>query len=112
MINDNAFPVQAESAACRRCGVIAQHTIVSGHGPHPYKLICEACGAHVKWASPRSPQERQRLAAQYRDAYLSSQPPTDKQVKYLEHLGHVGQLPQNRLDASRLIDNLVNGGGQ
>jgi hypothetical protein len=40
---------------------------------------------------------------------MAEQPPTEKQLRYLTSLGYRGPEPANRLEASRLIDELVKG---
>jgi hypothetical protein len=58
--------------------------------------------------------EKQRLKAERStpaiERYMAEQPPTEKQLSYLQALGYSGPAPANRLEASRLIDEAVKGG--
>jgi hypothetical protein len=76
--------------ACLRCGTIGEFTRGPGAGPHHARLICAACGRFVKW-----------LPA----------PPTQKQIVFLRWLGHTGPIPQNKKEASALIDQILEGEG-
>jgi hypothetical protein len=57
--------------------------------------------------------ERQRIKAERSETaierWMAEQPPTEKQLRYLASLGYPGPTPANRLEASRLIDELVKG---
>lgn len=58
--------------------------------------------------------ERQRIKAERSEPaierWMAHQPPTEKQLRYLHNLGYRGPTPANRLEASRLIDELLKGG--
>jgi hypothetical protein len=92
--------------ACRRCGHVSRHVALPGRGVHRGELICSACSSHIKWLSAKSPEEREQAASQYRDERLASQPPTEPQIAYLRVLGYRGEMPQSKLEASQLIDDL------
>lgn len=81
------------------------------------ELDPEALEAGARWALwweslPR--EEKQRLkserAGEAVERWMEGQPPTAKQVAYLRKLGHTGEEPANRLEASRLIDTLLREG--
>lgn len=61
-------------------------------------------------------QERAKLKeqkqAQHKQNWLASQPPTIKQINYLALLGYKGKSPTNKLEASTLIDQLLNEKGK
>jgi hypothetical protein len=58
---------------------------------------------------PRVERDRLRAVAaeQGQRRWMKQLPPTERQLNYLEALGHSGPSPANRLEASRLIDSLV-----
>lgn len=95
-----------EGTACRRCGVIAQHRVAPGRGPHHAGLRCEACDAHIRWVSENPPEERARRAAQCRDRAMGGKPPTPRQLEFLKMRGYAGPMPKNRLETSRAIDEM------
>lgn len=60
-------------------------------------------------ALPRDVRTHQKTARakQSRDEYMSGLPATEPQRRLLHVLGHTGEVPANRLDASVLIDRLL-----
>jgi len=92
-----------QDTVCRRCGVIAQHIVAPGCGPHALQLRCEACNAHIKWLSTRSPEERARRAHEHRRVAMANKPPTERQLAYLQTLGHNGSELASMLEAFELI---------
>ena len=66
------------------------------------------CRYALDWeALPPAEKERRKdeQAAPHRQAWMSQQPPTAKQIAYLEVLGHSGEVT-SRQEASELIDQL------
>lgn len=67
----------------------------------------------VEWES-LSDSERQAIKAErgayYKRQHMDSQPPTDKQVRYVRALGYDGTI-ESKLHASELIDKLRNDKG-
>lgn len=66
----------------------------------------------ILWRESLPYSEKQKLKEaaghDYKLAWMKKTPPTEKQLKYLEALAcHV--IPQNRLEASQLIDKYKNG---
>lgn len=66
----------------------------------------------ILWRESLPYSEKQRLKNEagkdYQRAYMARNPPTQKQLKYLEALAcHI--IPANRLEASQLIDKYKNG---
>lgn len=59
--------------ACPRCGALDTGRLGPGAGPHPFRLVCSACGAFIKWLSKRSLAERQARAAFFRKAWYAAQ---------------------------------------
>lgn len=53
-------------------------------------------------------QLKEAKAEECKQSWLAQQPPTIKQINYLAVLGYRGQPPQNKLEASTLIDKLLN----
>jgi hypothetical protein len=66
--------------------------------------------AHERLPDTEKQQRKAARAEAGRQAYMVSQPPTDKQIAYLRGLG-VATAPANRLQASELIDHRVQGRG-
>jgi hypothetical protein len=75
--------------------------------PHALQWRCEACHAPIKWLSVRIPAKRVLWADEHRKALMVEQAPTDRQLNYLHTLGHIGSQSATRLEASELIDNLL-----
>ena len=92
---------------CQRCGSLGPHAEQPGVEPHRAKLVCIDCGTFMRWLPTHLPAARAARAAFYRQAYRAQLPPTEKQLAYLQHLGHTGPQPVNRLIASEAIDALV-----
>ena len=65
------------------------------------------------WWESLSPEEKQQLregrAEEAIERWMEQNPPTDRQLAYLNRLGYRGPTPADRLEASRLIDELVEG---
>jgi hypothetical protein len=81
------------------------------------RLDREALLAGARWAlwwESLPYAERQRLKQERStpaiERYMAEQPPTEKQLSYLQALGYSGPAPANRLEASRLIDEVMRGG--
>lgn len=63
----------------------------------------------LKWESLTFAEKRavkEKKGAAYRNAYLSKQPPTEKQLRFLKSLGYKGPI-ESKLDAMRMIDQLL-----
>lgn len=78
------------------------------------ELDPEALEAGARWALwwERQPREvKARLKAERAgeavERWMEGQPPTARQLAFLRKLGHTGEGPANRLEASRLIDSLL-----
>ena len=72
--------------------------------------------ALVEWAfwwERLSPEEKQAIRQEasetYRRQHMDSQPPTERQIKYLRSLGWPGEI-ESKLDASEKIDKLLKEG--
>ena len=122
----NNFLLQAVRAGCnepnqvvgyaletarRRCHLEAAQTLSLLSELDPEALL-----AGVRWAlwwESLPLEEKQRLrkkrAEEAIERWMAEQPPTEKQLRYLTSLGYRGPEPANRLEASRLIDELVKG---
>ncbi|GIW31056.1 MAG: hypothetical protein KatS3mg071_1230 [Meiothermus sp.] len=101
----------ALETARRRCHLEAAQTLLL-----LAELDFEALLAGARWAlwwESLPYAERQRLKAERSEPvierWMAGQPPTEKQLRYLHNLGYRGPTPANRLEASRLIDELVKG---
>jgi hypothetical protein len=101
----------ALETACRRCHLEAAQTLRLLS-----ELDFEALLAGARWAlwwESLSPEEKQQLregrAEEAIERWMEQNPPTDRQLAYLNRLGYRGPTPANRLEASRLIDELVKG---
>lgn len=67
---------------------------------------------HVLWRESLSPEEKERFKGEsekvYQHRWMSKQPPTKKQIAYLEASAcHI--IPANRLEASQLIEKYKGG---
>ena len=101
----------ALETARRRCHLEAAQTLSLLSELDPEALL-----AGVRWAlwwESLPLEEKQRLrkkrAEEAIERWMADQPPTEKQLSYLASLGYRGPTPANRLEASRLIDELVKG---
>jgi len=101
----------ALETARRRCHLEAAQTLSLLSELDPEALL-----AGVRWAlwwESLPLEEKQRLrkkrAEEAIERWMAEQPPTEKQLSYLASLGYRGPTPANRLEASRLIDELVKG---
>ncbi|WP_223299660.1 DUF3072 domain-containing protein [Meiothermus taiwanensis] len=101
----------ALETACRRCHLEAAQTLLLLS-----ELDFEALLAGARWAlwwESLPPAEKHRIRAEREDEAITQwrakQPPTARQLRYLHSLGYRGPTPANRLEASRLIDELVEG---
>ena len=99
-----------ETARRRRHLEAAQTLLLLSH------LDPEALVAGARWAlwwESLSPEEKRRFREERAEEaiarWMAEQPPTEKQLRYLTSLGYRGPEPANRLEASRLIDELVKG---
>jgi len=66
--------------------------------------------AVITWERlPYDERQRQKQARgrHFQQQYMAIQPVTDKQLRYLQCLGYVGEMPANRTAASSLIDGLL-----
>ena len=100
-----------ETARRRRHLEAAQTLLLLSH------LDPEALVAGARWAlwwESLPPEEKRRFregrAEEAIARWMAEQPPTEKQLRYLTSLGYRGPEPANRLEASRLIDELVGRG--
>jgi len=101
----------ALETACRRCHLEAAQTLFLLSDLDPEALLAGARWA--LWWESLSPEEKRRFregrAEEAIARWMAEQPPTEKQLRYLASLGYRGPTPANRLEASRLIDELVKG---
>ncbi|AWR86674.1 hypothetical protein [Meiothermus taiwanensis] len=101
----------ALETACRRCHLEAAQTFLSLFENNPEALLAGARWA--LWWESLSPEEKQQLregrAEEAIERWMEQNPPTDRQLAYLNRLGYRGPTPANRLEASRLIDELMKG---
>lgn len=81
------------------------------------ELDPEALEAGARWAlwweqQPREVKARLKAerAGEAVERWMEGQPPTARQLAFLRKLGHTGEGPANRLEASRLIDTLLREG--
>ena len=100
-----------ETARCRYHLEAAQTLLLLSN------LDPEALLAGARWAlwwESLSPEEKRRFregrAEEAIARWMEENPPTEKQLRYLTSLGYRGPEPANRLEASRLIDELVGRG--
>ena len=102
----------AVETALRRFHLEAAHTLRLLSHLDPEALLAGARWA--LWWESLPPEEKQRLrkerAEEAIERWMAEQPPTEKQLRYLASLGYRGPTPTNRLEASRLIDELVGRG--
>jgi hypothetical protein len=72
---------------------------------HPEDALVFAQLIISREAVPTDVRDREKVArsAYHRDAWMATQPPTDKQITYLKQPGDVGEVPSNRLEATRLL---------
>jgi hypothetical protein len=96
----------ATPQACPRCGVIDVPVIGPGTGPHWRSARCRHCGAHLRWLSRYTLDERQARRLQAREQAMRIRPPTAAQLEYLRWLGDLDTPPTSMLAASRRIDAL------
>jgi hypothetical protein len=99
-----------ETARCR-CRLEAAQTLSLLSHLDPEALLAGARWA--LWWESLSPEEKRRFREERAEEaiarWMAEQPPTEKQLRYLTSLGYRGPAPANRLEASRLIDELVKG---
>ena len=100
-----------ETARCRYHLEAAQTLLLLSN------LDPEALLAGARWAlwwESLSPEEKRRFREERAEEaiarWMEENPPTEKQLRYLTSLGYRGPEPANRLEASRLIDELVGRG--
>lgn len=72
---------------------------------HNTETVCQDCGTFIKWLSTRSPEERAERQQAGISQWMSTQPPTARQLRALRRMGYRGK-PSNRLDARDKIDAL------
>ena len=101
----------ALETACRRYHLEAAQTLFLLSHLDPEALLAGARWA--LWWESLPPEEKRRFregrAEEAIARWMAEQPPTEKQLRYLASLGYRGPTPANRLEASRLIDELVKG---
>ena len=101
----------ALETARRRCHLEAAQTLSLLSHLDPEALLAGARWA--LWWESLSPEEKRRFregrAEEAIARWMEENPPTEKQLRYLASLGYRGPAPANRLEASRLIDELVKG---
>lgn len=101
----------ALETAYRRCHLEAAQTLLLLSNLNPEALLAGARWA--LWWESLSPEEKRRFREERAEAaierWMEQAPPTDRQLAYLNRLGYRGPTPANRLEASRLIDELVKG---
>ena len=101
----------ALETARRRCHLEAAQTLSLLSHLDPEALLAGARWA--LWWESLSPEEKRRFREERAEEaiarWMANQPPTEKQLRYLASLGYRGPTPANRLEASRLIDELVKG---
>jgi hypothetical protein len=82
---------------------------VAEHNRNAVRATCSACGAYIRWVKTRPPAERQASRKRGIDAWMASQPASEKQLQFLRTLGH-DRAPANKFEASQLIDALLGKG--
>lgn len=110
--DDTQFSSAIQQAPCQRCGVIDHHHVEVGSGPHAAKLVCAHCASFIRWLPKNPPEVREANRQAGIRSWMSQQPPTQKQLKFLKTLAHKGSRPTNRLDASEKIDTLLKARGR
>lgn len=84
--------------------ILQLHKLISYHNAEAVDMARWA----IEWEQ-MTPKERRRIKAerteQYRDEYMGTVEPTEKQLTYLRALGHTGPV-ESRKHASQLIDQL------
>ena len=95
------------SSPCLRYGVIDTPAIGPGAGPHYASARCRHSGYHLQWISRYSPDERQTRRQQAQREAMARKPASPMQLTYLTAIGHVGPPPVTMLEASTLLDSLL-----
>jgi hypothetical protein len=92
---------------CRYCGVIDHARIDPGKGPHHAAAVCRHCGRCIQWLSQHSSEVRQARRQQARLEAMARKAPSPFQIAYLLALGYAGTCPVTMLEASTLLDSLL-----
>jgi hypothetical protein len=79
---------------CKYCGKVVIAIRSPGTGPHYGRLDCSICGRFLLWVKHPPPEA------------------TFKQLAYIQRLGYRGPMPQSKMEASLLIDELLNDKGK
>jgi hypothetical protein len=95
------------SHTCLRCGAIDTPAIGPGKGPHWRSARCRHCGAWLGWLSRRTPLEREAQRQAARAEAMGRKPSSPMQLAYLQALGYAGTGPVMMLEASTLLDSLL-----
>jgi hypothetical protein len=95
------------SSPCLRCGVIDTPAIGPGAGPHFARATCRHCGAFLQWLSAYTPAERQARRQQAQREAMARKLPMSPQMAYLRSLGYAGTCLVTMLEASTLLDSLL-----
>ena len=98
---------RATDSPCMVCGVIDQHRVGPGSGPHHASLLCSSCGSFNRWLPKPS-----TVAMAEKPAAWRSDPATDKQLVALDkmRLPHAPDISKG--DASELIAAALGGRGR
>jgi hypothetical protein len=103
------------TAQALQCGDQAQHAkmIALLEALQAYSDEAQALAAWAIGWEATPPDQRERIKRErgegYRQRWMAEHPPTERQLRYLRELGYRGQVA-SRLDASQLIDTLLNAG--
>ena len=95
------------SFTCRICGAIDLADVSPEAGPHHTRANCRHCGAFIQWLSQHSPEVRQARRQQAWAKAMTRKPPSQLQIAYLQALGYAGTCPVTMLEASMLLDSLL-----
>ena len=95
------------SHTCLRCGAIDTPAIGPGKGPHWRSARCRHCGAWLGWLSRGTPLEREARRQAARAEAMGRKLPSPMQLAYLQAIGYAGTGPVMMLEASTLLDSLL-----
>jgi hypothetical protein len=105
---DSVFGTPPETT-CPQCGVIDRPIVGPGNGPHPFRASCRHCGHFIRWLSRYTTAERLARRQQARLQAMAQQPPSARQLTYLQVLGDDGSPPKSMREACERLEALVRG---
>ena len=107
---DSAIRLELGRRRVRQLGAVFEIYAELIISPNWTDLLREAVEYYTEWEKKTLPEKakiKKQRGSMWVEMYMKEKPPTEKQLAFLKKNG-VEVIPSNRLDASQMIDQIIN----